>query len=627
MTDAAVAAPRSNHRLFSLTLGSLGIVYGDIGTSPLYAFRESLAAIGGAMAGPPEVLGLLSLVFWTLLIIVTVKYILLLLRADNDGEGGILSLMALAKNGAGKHTTRIILLGMIGASLFYGDAVITPAISVLSAVEGVHLLTHAFDPYIVPAAILIMVLLFVVQEHGTARVARFFGPVMALWFVAMALGGLRHLKDTPGIWHAIFPNHAIHFLTHHGFAGIVALGSVFLCVTGAEALYADLGHFGKKPIRLAWIAFVFPALLLNYFGQGALILKHPEAAADPFYLLYPGWALPGMVILATLATIIASQAVITGAFSLTYQAIRLGLLPRLQVYYTSQTEAGQIYVPHANWLLFIAVITLILLFRSSSHLAAAYSIAVTGTMVITALLTFIVMRQVWRWSLGQALAVMAPLLLVDVSFLGANMVKIVDGGYVPLLIGASLLLLMRTWVRGRAIMQSQLRNRRHSMEALITELRRNPPLRVAGTAVYLRADADYAPSALLQNLKHNRVLHEHNIFVTLRLSNHPHVPDDKRIEITSLDKDFIQVFFYFGYMESPNLAKGVALLRRADIPLDLMTTSFFISRRHVVASDNFGMPLWQDRLFIGMMDFNSGAASYFRIPSSRVVEMGTQVMV
>lgn len=619
----------SRPHLLPLTLGSIGVVYGDIGTSPLYAFRESLAAISGENGFPPAeaVIGLLSLVLWSLIIVVTLKYVVMLLRADNHGEGGILSLMALAQEALGRRTGWILLCGMAGAALFYGDAIITPAISVLSAVEGLKLVTHDLEPYILPIAITIIVLLFLVQRRGTNKVARFFGPIMLLWFLALAWGGVLHILDTPHVWQAFNPYRAIDFITHHGWAGIIALGAVVLAVTGAEALYADLGHFGKKPIRLAWLAVVMPSLMLNYIGQAALVLSHPEAAHNSFFLLYPEWALLPMVILSTIATVIASQAVITGAYSLTHQAVQLSLMPRLRVEYTSESHIGQIYIPQVNWMLMIGVIVLIELFRSSSNLASAYGIAVTGTMIASTLLVFVVMRHVWRWPLATALAITAPLLIIDLAFFGANLTKLHDGGYMPVLVALFIIMLMRIWVRGNRVLYAQLENQNQTLDRLITDLNRTPPERVSGTAIFLSSNINNAPPALLHNLRHNKILHAQNILLNLRFVNTPYVQDEQRVSVEAVNEDFTRVYMCFGYMESPNIALGLRLLRSTGFRLDMMNTSFFISRRNIMPSATFGLRLWQDHIFIAMANNASDAADYFHIPRSRVVELGVQLTV
>lgn len=632
MSSPQKSTPRG--QLASLTLGAVGVVYGDIGTSPLYAFRESLAATieQRGSVDAESIVGITSLVIWALMLIVTLKYVILILRADNHGEGGILSLMTLATNGVkdtnfARLTPSILMLGMAGAALFYGDAVITPAISVLSAVEGLELVTTHLTPFVLPIAVTIIIALFVVQVRGTEKIARFFGPIMALWFIILAIGGLIHVQDSPAIWAAFNPYHAIHFLTSHGHSSFIILGAIFLTATGAEALYADLGHFGKKPIRLAWFILVMPTLMLNYLGQGALVMANPTAASDPFFLLYPGWALLPMVILATLATVIASQAVISGAFSMTRQAIQLNLLPRFHIRYTSSSHSGQIYMPKVNWLLLAGVLLLIGLFRSSENLASAYGIAVTGTMIITALLLYIVMRKCWRWNMALCLAIILPLLCIDTVFFSANLTKVLHGGYLPLLFSTVLIIMMNTWWRGSEELHRQTHLHHYTMGVLLKNIRQYQPKRVMGTAIYLTSDSEYAPSALIQNLKHNQILHDHNILLTLCFNHEPYVPDEERIRIEPIDTDFQRIFLHFGYMESPNLTRSLTLLRARDIKLDMMNTTFFISRRNIVPSAKFGMPLWRDRIFIAMYEGASDAADYFHIPTSRVVELGVQMTV
>ncbi|MDX1975911.1 MAG: potassium transporter Kup [Rickettsiales bacterium] len=623
-----MSAHPARNKLFALTLGSIGVVYGDIGTSPLYAFRESLAAASGH-GGQVEtgmVLGVLSLIIWALIIVVTLKYVVLILRSDNQGEGGILSLMTLAQKALGNRSW-ILLLGMLGCALFYGDAIITPAISVLSAVEGLKLVTDEFSPYVIPISLAIIILLFSIQRKGTERIARYFGPIMALWFMAMAAGGLIHINDAPEVWKAINPAYACYFLMNYGMASFIALGAVFLAVTGAEALYADLGHFGKKPIRLAWIYFVMPCLLLNYFGQAALVLSRPEAATNSFFLLYPEWALLPMVILATFATVIASQAVITGAYSLTHQAIQLGLLPRLEVKYTSSEKAGQIFMPQVNIILLLGVLLLIEIFKSSSNLASAYGIAVTGTMVITAILAFVVVRYKWHWHLLAALAVIAPLFVIDLAFFGANLTKLLQGGFMPILLSLVLLLVMRTWIRGSHFVQEQTYHEHTTMAALIKQLSNKPCKSVPGMAIFLTSSVDYAPSALLQNLKHNKVLHEQNIILTINFANQPYVKDTERVTIQPINDNFKRVFMSFGYMEIPDVMAGIQILKTKGIEVDSASASFFISRRNVVPSAQFGMPVWRDRIYIVLANNASDAADYFNLPLDRVVELGIQVTV
>ncbi|WP_418294728.1 potassium transporter Kup [Microvirga ossetica] len=611
-----------------LTLGTLGVVYGDIGTSPLYALKESLAAAAaGGTVTREMVFGIVSLILWALIFIVTIKYVLFILRADNNGEGGTLTLMALAQRAMGHNILVIALLGMVGAALFYGDAIITPAISVLSAVEGLKLASPAFEHYVLPLSLVIMIGLFAVQSHGTARVAAWFGPITAMWFALMALGGILHLADDPSILAAISPTYGIAFLATHGTPGLLALGAVFLAVTGAEALYADMGHFGRRPIQTAWLGFVLPCLALNYLGQGALLLADPGKIENPFFLLYPDWALLPMVAMATVATIIASQAVITGAFSLTQQAIQLGLLPRMEIRWTSETEKGQIYVPKVNFLLLLAVLFLVIMFRSSSALAHAYGIAVTGTMVVTAIMAFFVVWRFWKWPLWASVAVIVPFLLVDMIFLAANALKIPQGGWMPLLVGALLVTLMMTWRRGTRILFEKTRKVDVPLLELIGMLEKSQPHRVRGTAVFMTSDPDTAPAALLHNLKHNKILHEQNVVLTVKTEDAPRVADNERVRIEHLGGSFWRATMSFGYMEAPNIPRGLALLRKQGFKFDIMTTSFFVSRRSIRPSVHGGMPFWQDKLFISLAKSASDATDFFQIPTGRVVEVGTQVTV
>ncbi|WP_236823778.1 potassium transporter Kup [Blastochloris viridis] len=609
-----------------MALGSLGVVFGDIGTSPLYAFREAVvAASGHGAVDRAAVIGILSLILWSLILVVTVKYVVILLRADNHGEGGTLTLVALAQRALGRGGNTVILLGIAGAALFYGDSIITPAISVLSAVEGLELIAPALEPVVVPVTLVILTALFAVQSSGTGRVAAFFGPIMAVWFATLAATGLSHITDDPAVFAALNPLEGVAFLFAHGKVALITLGAVCLAVTGAEALYADLGHFGRKPIRLAWIGFVFPALVLNYFGQGALVLAHPEAIENPFYRMAPEWGLAPMIVLATLATVIASQAVITGAFSLTRQAVQLGLMPRLAVLHTSESHAGQFYMPRVNWFLLAGVVTLVLLFQRSSDLAAAYGIAVTSSMAVDAMLAFIVIWKVWGWHRAAAAALIVPFLFIDLSFVVANTLKFVQGGYVPVALGLFLALLMWTWVKGSRILFDKTRKSHVALTGLVSSLERRPPPRVPGTAVFLTTDAETAPSALLHNLKHNKVLHEKNVIVTVASADEPRVPDDQRAVVECLSPSFMRVRLTFGYMESPNVPRGLALARKLGLSFDIMSTSFFLSRRSLRPAAEPGMPLWQDHMFILLSKTASDATDFFQIPAGRVVEVGTQI--
>jgi KUP system potassium uptake protein len=612
----------------ALALGSVGVVYGDIGTSPLYAFREAVMAASNAQGVTRDiVLGVLSLIVWALIVTVTLKYVLLLLRADNNGEGGTLSLTALATRAIGKRTSFIYILGVIGASMFLGDSVITPAISVLSAVEGLKLANPHFGDYVAPLTVFILIGLFAAQSRGTAKVAALFGPIMVVWFVAIAIAGVLHIRDDPNVLYAINPLYGIAFVYNHGQIGMVTLGAVFLVVTGGEALYADLGHFGRKPIQTAWLSLVLPALLINYFGQGAKVLADPGAIENPFYRLVPeGFLLP-MVVLATAATVIASQAVITGAYSLVHQAIRLGLLPRLAILHTSASHVGQIYIPRVTIALLVGVLLLVGLFRTSSALASAYGIAVATTMVVDGLLAFFVVWKLWQWSIWKTLVVMVPLIIVDVTFFSANFMKLFEGAWAPILFGAGMVLLILTWRRGTGILASKTRRTEVPLDTLFRNLEKKPPHIVPGTAVFLTSDPDFAPTAMLHNLKHNKVLHEHNVILTIITADTPRVPEDDRVQITPLSAHFARVSLKFGYMEQPNVPKALAIARKHGWHFDIMSTSFFLSRRALKPSAKSGMPSWQDHLFIWLARSASDATDFFQIPTGRVVEVGTQVTV
>lgn len=632
-TPVAERTPRHAAKagFWTLTLGSVGVVYGDIGTSPLYAFREAMVAAGGAHSGGTpiveraNVLGVVSLILWALTIIVTLKYVLILLRADNQGEGGTLSLLALAQRAMGRSTPAIILLGALGAALFYGDALITPAISVLSAVEGLKLVTTGFEPYILPITIGIIISLFLVQVRGTAAVSIFFGPITLVWFLVMAIGGVLHITDDLSVLEAFNPWHAVNFVANNGTIGLIALGAVFLAVTGAEALYADLGHFGRRPIQVAWIFVAFPALALNYLGQGSLVLSNPSAIENPFFLLFPNWALIPVVILATMATIIASQAVITGAYSLTRQAIQLRLLPRMKILHTSAEQSGQIYMPLINVLLMIGVIMLVVIFGSSSKLANAYGIAVTGTMVVTAMLAIVVVHRHWRWPLPFALLLIAPFLVIDLIFLGANLMKVLDGGFVPLVIAALVVTLMWTWMRGVSVLAQKDKQAEIPLTDLLRQLAKKPPATVSGTAVYLTAHPENAPAALMHSLKHFKSLHEHNVILTIKTADVPRVDDGERITMLDIAPGFRQVTMTFGYMEEPNVPHGLGLCRKLGWKFDIMTTSFLVSRRSLKLAAHSAMPAWQSRFFMFLARNATGATDYFHIPAGRVVEIGTQV--
>jgi KUP system potassium uptake protein len=612
----------------ALALGSVGVVYGDIGTSPLYGFRE--AAIAASENHPVSraiVLGVLSLILWALIVIVTAKYVLILLRADNNGEGGTLSLTALATRALGRRTTFVFIVGVIGASMFLGDSVITPAISVLSAVEGLKLATPAFSDYVAPLTVIILIALFATQSRGTAKVAALFGPVMVVWFVSIAFAGALHIFDDPHVLAAVNPLYGVEFLIAHGGIGLVTLGAVFLCVTGGEALYADLGHFGRKPIQTAWLGLVLPALVINYFGQGAKVLADPAAIENPFYRLVPEHFILPMVVLATAATVIASQAVITGAYSLVHQAIQLGLLPRLAIKHTSASHAGQIYIPRVTVALLLGVLLLVGLFRTSSALASAYGIAVATTMVVDGTLAFIVVWKLWQWPLWRSVALILPFFVVDVTFFSANLLKLLEGAWVPILFGTTMVLLILTWRRGSGILINKTRRSEVPLDTLFRSLEKKPPHIVPGTAVFLTSDPEFSPTALLHNLKHNKVLHESNVVLTVVTADTPRVPESERVKITPLSKHFSRIALKFGYMEQPNVPKALALARKQGLQFDIMSTSFFLSRRALKPSPQSGMPTWQDHLFIWLARSASDATDFFQIPTGRVVEVGTQVTV
>lgn len=627
--EPAVQPSHAHGALPALILGSIGVVYGDIGTSPLYALRESLSHVAKAnLLNEGAVIGATSLLLYALIFTVTAKYVLFLMRADNRGEGGILSLMALAQSALGKRARTVFLLGVAGAALFSGDAIITPAISVLSAVEGLDLVTHSFNEYVMPITIFILVSLFWVQSHGTARVAALFGPIMLVFFLTIGVLGAMHIADAPQVLHAFDLRMGITFLLQHGWIGFAVLGSVFLGVTGAEALYADMGHFGRLPIQIAWTFFVLPALLLNYLGQGALILSNPQAIDNPFFLLAPGWGLLPLVILSTIATVIASQAVVTGAFSLVRQAIQLGLLPRIEITHTSETQEGQIYIGRVNRLLLIGVLILVMLFKSSSALASAYGIAVTGTMVTTTALAFIVVWKRWRWPLWASALTIAGFLAVDLSFLAANLMKVVDGGWVPLLLGGCSMIVMWTWVRGTHLLAEKTHRDSIPICELIAMLEKSKPTRVKGTAIFLTSDPNVAPTALMHNLKHNKVLHERVLVICVNTEDTPRVSTEKRFEIEKLSQDFTRITLHYGFMESPRVPAALALMRKtAGLKYDIMTTSFFLGRRSIKESPGSEMPAWQDKLYVALTKQAANATDFFSIPSDRVVELGARLTI
>lgn len=630
------AAGQAKGRFLALMLGSIGVVYGDIGTSPLYAFKESIAHVGadGTPATQAEIFGVVSLMFWALMIIVTMKYALLLMRLGNRGEGGTLSLAALAQRLAGRRTAFVLVAGMLGAAMFYGDAMLTPAISVLSAVEGLTVipaLSGHIEPFILPIALCILAGLFLMQSHGTHRVGALFGPICLLWFTTLAGLGLYHLAEAPEVLQALNPAHALGFLFTHHVMSFVVLGSVFLTVTGAEALYADMGHFGRKPIASAWIWIVLPCLTLNYLGQAAMVLRHPENAASPFFLMAPEAFRPALVVLATMATIIASQAVISGAYSLTRQAIQLGLLPRLHITQTSETEFGQIYMPQVNYMLLAGVVFLTVAFGSSSAMAHAYGMSVIGAMLTSSILAVAVIPRAWNWKPIYAMLLMAPFIAIELVFLSANALKIFSGGIVPLLIAGGLMFLMTAWVRGAKKVADYSRTYL-SLTDLYQSLARRPPALVKGTAIFLTSEPDYAPAALLHNLKHNHVLHERLLILTVRTAPTPEVPDSAKVEIKELQtppglpRTKIMTL-NFGFMETPNVSKALALARKQGMAFDIMDTTFFVSRTALIAKRAKGLPRVLSHVYIATARNATDAFQFFQIPSSRVVELGNQAPI
>jgi KUP system potassium uptake protein len=623
-----VGNPASKLGFLALTVGSVGVIYGDIGTSPLYAFRQAIGAatVGGAV-DTESVLGVLSLIFWALIIVVTLEYVTVLLRADNKGEGGTLALMALAQRAMPKQGAIIMIFGAIAASLFFGDAMITPALSVLSAVEGLEVVRPELEEFVIPIAVVVLIALFLVQSRGTASIAAFFGPIMSVWFVVIGVSGLVAIVGNPVVLQALYPTHALIFLFSHGVVSFITLGAVFLAVTGVEALYADLGHFGRRPIQVAWIALVLPALTLNYFGQGALVLADPTLIENPFFFLYPEWARLFMVILATAATIIASQAVITGAYSLGRQAIQLGLLPRQEIRHTSEAQAGQIYVPRINFILLLGVLALVFLFRSSDALSSAYGIAVSGTIVITFSLAFIVVWKMWKWPAIAAAALILPFFLVDGAFFIANSMKIPQGGWFPVALGVVIMLVMWTWRQGSKALFEKSRRQEVPLLDLIRNLEGHPPPRIAGTAVFLTGDPESTPTALLHSLKHFKVLHETNVIMTVVTADTPRVDPNQRISIGQIGTSFFRMEVRYGFAETPNLPRALAIARRDGLDFDIMTTTFFLSRRTLHSGKYTLLSAWRNRLFIPLARNADDVTSYFRIPTNRVVEIGTQVVV
>ena len=621
---------KNNSRTSALALGALGVVYGDIGTSPLYTMKEIFA---GAHHPVPitmlNVLGILSLILWSLIVVVALKYVVFVMRADNRGEGGIMALMALVLRGMANkpYAGFLMILGLFGAALFYGDSVITPAISVLSAVEGLEIVTPALKPYIMPIALTVLFGLFMMQKHGTAKIGVLFGPIMVLWFLCLGVLGIMNIAHNPQVLAALNPLYAAHYFIADPALGFFSLGASVLALTGGEALYADMGHFGRKPIQLAWFWFVLPALLLNYYGQGALLLANPEAITNPFYFLAPGWGLIPMVVLATAATIIASQAVITGTYSITQQAMQLGYSPRMEIQHTSHHEIGQIYLPGVNWALMIAVAVVIIGFGSSSNLAAAYGIAVTGTMVITTLLAFVVVRNLWKWNLLISCCVVGGFLAVDLVYFSANVVKIHEGGWFPILLGLCVFTLMMTWKRGRKLLYQRLSAEALPLNEFAKNIAHSNVHSIPGTAIFMTPNLEMTPHALLHSLKHYKCLHENIVVLTAETADIPYVDETQRVSVERLDARFSRVKVRFGFMDQPNLPKALEHCKSQGLAIDLMDTSFFLGRETLIPKLGSKMALWHEKLFIAMFRNAGSAAAYFRLPPNRVIELGTQVVL
>ena len=615
--------------LSALALAALGIVFGDIGTSPLYSMKESLGEHYHLAHDLPTIMGILSLLVWSLILVVSVKYVTFIMRADNNGEGGILALMALTlrgKEGNPKYRW-VLIVGMLGASLFYGDSVITPAVSILSAVEGLNVVSPAFDRYVLPITLGIIIGLFAMQKHGTSLIGKFFGPICVVWFLCLAGFGITQIVQHPSILQAVSPHYAVHFFLANQGKAFLVMGSVFLAVTGGEALYADMGHFGRKPIILAWYGLVLPSLLINYFGQGAYLLGNPDGAANPFFMMLPQWATLPIVILATAATIIASQAVISGAFSLTSAAIQLGYCPRLKIVHTNASERGQIYVPFVNWLLCGLVLFAVLFFKTSSNLAAAYGIAVTTTMLIDDFLLLVVMLTIWKWSKPATFTVFALLLFLDASFWGANLAKFVDGGWFPALLGLMVFTMLMTWKRGKTLVHQRTEGVNLPLEPFIQSILAYPPQRVEGTAVFMNSDLTTVPNSLLHNLKHNRVLHERVVFMSLRTEDIPYVAENEKLDIKEIGKDVFVVHGFYGFKEEPSLEDIMGRCAKHGLKMEMMDTSFFLNRETVIPSNLPGMALWREKLFALMMRNSLRVTDHFKIPANRVVEMGTQIEI
>ncbi len=625
-----MSSPDKKSSLAALTLGAVGIVYGDIGTSPLYTMKEVFSKAHGLALNEANLLGVVSLIVWGLIMIVSLKYVTLVLRANNRGEGGIMALMALALSSVSKHSRwyfPLMVMGLFGATLFYGDSVITPAISVLSAVEGLSVATSAFDPYVVPLTVAVLVGLYSLQARGTAGIGRWFGPIMVIWFGALAVMGVINIIDAPQILAALNPLHAVHFLGGNKLLAFISLGAVVLAFTGAEALYADMGHFGAKPIRMAWFMVAFPGLALNYLGQGALLMVNPSAVTNPFYQQLGPWSVYPLVVLATMAAIIASQATISGTFSMTKQAIALGFLPRMKIEFTSASQIGQIYIPAVNWLQMIVVVFAVIGFGSSSNLAAAYGIAVTATMLVTTILTFFVIRYRWHYNLFLCIAATGFFLVIDIAFFSANMLKLFHGGWFPLLLGAFLFTMMLTWKRGRELVFENLQKHAIPLDDFLASLFISPPVRVPGTAIFLRGESDGVPHAMLHNLSHNKVLHERVVFLTVMMQEVPYVPEEDQVRVEFLGNECYQLNVTYGFKNVPDIPAALHLAQNQGLEFEMMETSFFIARQTVVANPMRGMALWREHIFVAMSRHARGAADYYQIPSNRVIELGTKVEI
>lgn len=625
-----MASQFSKSPLTTLTLAAIGIVYGDIGTSPLYTMKEVFSKEHGVMLDQPNIFGIVSLIFWGLVFIISLKYVTLVLRADNHGEGGIMALTALAMSSVTSQSRSyypVMLLGMIGAGLFFGDGVITPAISVLSAIEGLEVATPALKPYVVPLTLAVLVALYMLQHKGTSGIGKWFGPIILVWFITLATMGVINIIRNPEILAALNPIHGFRFLIQNGWLGFVVLGAIVLAFTGAEALYADMGHFGKKPVRLAWFLIVFPALCLNYFGQGALLLANPSAVSNPFYQQLGAWSIYPLVVLSTMATVIASQATISGAFSVTHQAISLGFLPRMRVIYTSDREIGQIYIPLVNWLQLTAVILAVVGFGSSSNLASAYGIAATATMLCTTILTFFVIHYKWKYSLPLCFAATGFFLAIDAALFSATSLKIISGGWFTLGLSALMVTIMLTWKTGRELVFENLKKHLIPLEDFLKSLFENPPHRVPGTAIFFRAEGDGVPHAMLHNLLHNKVVHERTVFLTVFATDIPAIPDAERLKVEPLGHNCYQVNVYYGFKDERNIPLALELCKHAGLEFDFMETSFFIARQTVIATVGSGMALWRETLYVTMARNARDAADYFRIPANRVIEVGTQVEI